>query len=199
MSKITRLAVLVVGLMSLFGIMSASAGAVTWDNSGSTTFHATAGTGTLSSTGVTLSCTGATATGDAPTGSTVANVYDVRGTATFTGCLLSGISTGVHCGFTLTGTTQPTTAVTTTGDVDVTCDVTQFNTKICHISGSDHFIYTNPVAGVATLTLTTGGNLRTSNPPTGTCPLGNGDLAHLSETTFRTTAGTSAPILHRTP
>jgi len=196
MSKITRLAVLVVGLMSLFGIMSATAGAVTWHNTGSTNFTATAGNGTLSSTGVTLTCTGSDASGDAPTGSTVANIYTVRGTATFTGCLLSNIPTHVHCGYTLTGSTQPSAGVTT-GDVDVTCDVSQFGTKICHIAGSDHGIYTNPVSGVGSLTLTTGGNLRTSNPPTGTCPLGNGDLAHLSETTFRTTSA-SPPVITRT-
>ncbi len=196
MSRITRLAVLVVGLMSLFGIMSATAGAVTWHNTGSTNFTATTGPGTLSSTSAALNCTGGTGTGDAPTGSTVAATYLVRGTVTFSGCSLSGISTGVDCAFALTGSTQPA-AGQTTGNVDVTCRVYQFNTQLCHIDGSLHAIYTNPTAGVGTLTITTGGNLTTTNPPAGSCPLGNDDRPHLSHLTFRTTSA-SPPVITRT-
>ncbi len=195
MSRITRLAVLVVGLMSLFGIMSATAGAVTWHNTGSTNFTATTGPGTLSSTSAALNCTGGTGTGDAPTGATVAATYLVRGTVTFSGCSLSGISTGVDCAYTLTGTTQ--SAGVTTGDADVTCRVYQFNAQVCHIDGSVHGLYTNPTAGVGTLTITTGGALITRNPASGTCPLGNGDRAHLSELTFRTTSATP-PVITRT-
>ncbi len=195
MSRITRLAVLVVGLMSLFGIMSATAGAVTWHNTGSTNFTATTGPGTLSSTSAALNCTGGTGTGDAPTGTTIAPQYLVRGTVTFSGCSLSGISTGVDCAYTLTGTTQPV-ATQVTGDADVTCRVYQFNAQVCHIDGSVHGIYTY-AAGLGTLTITTGGNLITRNPASGSCPLGNGDRAHLSELTFRTTSA-NPPHITRT-
>ncbi len=194
MSRITRLAVLVVGLMSLFGIMSATAGAVTWHNTGSTNFTATTGPGTLSSTNSALSCTGGSATGDAPTGSTVGTTYLVRGTVTFSGCVLAGITLGVDCGYTLTGTTQPA-AGQTTGTVDLTCGLYSFGAEICHLAGNAHGIYTNGNPG--TLTITTGGNIITSNPASGSCVLGNGDRAHLSELTFRTTSA-SPPSITRT-
>jgi hypothetical protein len=197
MSKITRLAVLVVGLMSLFGIMSATAGAVTWHNTGATTFTATSGAGTLSSTSAALNCGNATGTGTAAA-LFVGTTYAVSGTATFGSCFLSGITTTVDCGFTLTGTSQPVTRVSTTGSVDVTCDVSQFGTKLCHIEGSVHGTYTRTAgAGDGVLTLSTGGSLNTTNPPSGSCPLGNGDRAHLSELTFTTTSA-NPPVIHRT-
>jgi hypothetical protein len=194
MNRITRLAVLLTGLMSLLGIASATAGAVTWHNSGSTVFTATAGASTLSSTSTGLNCTGATATGTAPAGS-IGPTYSVSGTATFTGCVLLGILTGVDCGYTLTGTTQ--SGSVTSGAVDVTCGVYQFGTKICHIGGSASGTYTNPVSGVGVLSLATGGNLILSNGTSGTCPLGNGDRGHLSALTFRTTSAVP-PVITRT-
>jgi len=194
MSRIMRFAVLVASLMSLFAVMSSTAGAVTWHNSGSTTFTATAGAGTLSSTGASLACTSASGTGTAPA-STVGVTYSVSGTATFSGCTLSGISTGVDCGYTLTGTSQ--SGSVTSGTVDVTCGVYQFGTKLCHIGGSVSGTYTNPVSGVGVLNLATGGNLILSNGPTGTCPLGNGDRGHLSALAFRTTSA-NPPIITRT-
>jgi hypothetical protein len=198
MSKISRLAVLVVGLVSLFGILSASAGAVTWHNMGSTTFTATAGAGTLSSTGASLGCVTATGTGTAPV-LTVGNVYNVSGTATFNNCVLSGIATGVDCAYTLTGNNLDGGNVmgsVVTGSVDVTCGVYQFGTKICHISGSTGGTYTNNVPGV--LTIAASSSLITSNGPTGSCPLGNGDAGALTHLTFTTTSA-NPPTLTRTP
>ena len=107
MSKIARLVVLVTALSSLFAMLSATAGAVTWHNTGGTAFHATGGPGSLSIGSATLACSGSTATGTAPGGSTVAQHYNVTGTITFSPCQLVGQSTYVHCHFNLTGTTQP--------------------------------------------------------------------------------------------
>ena len=194
MSKIVRFAVLVASLMSLFAVMSSTAGAVTWHNSGSTAFTATAGPGTLSSTSASLNCTGASATGTAPA-LTVGATYAVSGTATFTGCSLGGVATGVDCGYTLTGTSQ--SGSVTSGAVDVTCGVYQFGAKLCHIGGSASGTYTNPVSGVGVLALATGGNLITSNGTSGSCPLGNGDRGHLSAFSFRTTSA-NPPVITRT-
>ncbi|MCW2995272.1 MAG: hypothetical protein JWQ18_2767, partial [Conexibacter sp.] len=40
MSKFARFVVLVVSLTSLFGVMSSTAGALTWTNDGGSSFHA---------------------------------------------------------------------------------------------------------------------------------------------------------------
>jgi hypothetical protein len=191
MSKIARFAVLVASLMSLFAVMSSTAGAVTWHNSGSTAFTATAGAGTLSSTGASLGCVSATGTGTAPT-LTVGNVYSVSGTATFNTCTLSGIATGVDCGYTLTGSSQ--TSGVTSGSVDVTCGVYQFGTKLCHIAGSTAGTYTN---STSTLTIAASSTLTTTNGPTGTCPLGNGDKGSLTHLSFKVTSA-SPPVITRT-
>ncbi len=195
MSTLARLAILLVSMLSLFGGAPTTTGAITWHNTGSTAFTATAGANTLTSTFTPWSCGGATMTGDSPTGSTSSAIYSIRGTMSFSSCSLSGIATGVDCAYTFTGATQTGSQVT--GDVDMTCGWYQFNTKICHVAGNVHAIYTNPVAGVGTLTLTTGGKLVMSNPASGTCPLGNGDLAHLSELTIRTTSA-NPPVITRT-
>ena len=196
MSRMTRLAVLALGLVSVLGTLSASAGAVTWDNSGGTAFTATAGAGTLSSTGASLGCLSATGTGTAPV-STVGAFYSVSGTATFNSCVLSGITTSVACGYTLTGTAQDGTGMGSviTGSVDVTCDVTQFSTKLCHIEGSTSGTYTNNVPGV--LTIATSNTLTLTNGGAGTCPLGNGDKGHLTHLTFTTTSA-NPPTITRT-
>jgi hypothetical protein len=164
---------------------------------GATTFTATAGAGTLSSTGASLGCQTADATGDAPI-TTVNNVYSVHGTVTFTTCVLSGISTHVDCSYTLTGAALDGGNVmgsVVTGNVDVTCDVSQFGTKLCHIEGSTPGTYTNSTPGV--LTVATSNTLTTTNGPVGSCPLGNGDKGHLTNLTFTTTSA-NPPTITRT-
>ncbi len=194
MTRIFRLAVMVVGLMSLLGVASATADAVTWHNTGSTAFTATSGPTTFSSTSAAWNCTGETATGDAPAGTTISAIYSIRGTLTFSGCSLSGISTGVDCAFAFTGFTQPA-AGQTTGDLDMTCRMSQFGAQICHFEGGLHGIYAVPSVGV--LTLTTGGNLVVTSPASGSCPLGSNDRVHVSEWTFRTTSA-NPPVITRT-
>lgn len=194
MGKLARFVVLVTALMSLVGVASSTAGAVTWDNSGSTTFTATAGASTLSSTSAALSCTGATATGTAPN-NVVGLTYSVSGTATFSGCSLGGISTGVDCGYTFTGTSQ--TSSVTSGSFDLTCGVYQFGAKICHIGGSMPGSYTNPVGGVGVITIPTNALVFVRDATAVRCPLGNGDRGHSSHMTFRTTSATP-PVITRT-
>ncbi len=194
MGTLTRLIVLAVSVLSLFGGAAATAGAFAWHNTGSTSFTATTGTPTLTSTSARWECTAAHMTGDAPA-ATVGATYFIRGTIGYTGCSFAGVSTGVDCNFTLTLTSQ--SGSQTTGDADMTCRWYQFAAQLCHLAGSLHAVYTNPVSGVGTLTLTTGGNLIAKNPASGSCPLGNGDRVHQSEMTFRTTSA-NPPILTRT-
>src|ERR1044071_3993997 len=80
MSKFARLVVLVTALSSLFAMLSSTAGAVTWHNTGGTSFHATGGPMTYSRASVSLTCSGSTATGAAPGGSTGAQHYNITGT-----------------------------------------------------------------------------------------------------------------------
>jgi hypothetical protein len=185
MSKIARFTVLMVGLSSLFAVLSSTAGAVTWHNRGDTTFTATGGTGTLSSTGVTLGCPGADGSGTVPATPLVAGTLQIAGTVTFTGCTLSGQSIGLDCGYAFTVTTQPSVGVSS-GAVDVTCGVYLAGLKICHISGASTATYTNPSGATAgTFVMGTNNNLAFSNGSVGTCPAGNGDKGHLTALTFR--------------
>jgi hypothetical protein len=201
MSRIVRFAVLVASLMSLFAVMSSTAGAVTWDNSGNTHFTATAGAGTLSSTGVALNCASADATGKTTTPAVGATAALVHATINFTTCLLSGQAVGVECGVTLTATSQ--SGSVTSGSADATCGVYLAGIKVCHIEGSVNGTYTNPSGATAgVLQTTTGGNLRTTNAQSN-CALGNNEPTHLSVLTFRVTNGTGGtgtlgPIITRT-
>jgi hypothetical protein len=198
MSKLSRLAVLVVGLMSLFGVLSSSAGATTWDNSGATAFTASSGPGTLSATDVVLSCSGSTATGTAPA-TAIGLTYSVSGTATFNGCKMSNITTVVDCAYTLTGTTQHGTGMGSiiTGSVGVTCDVAQFGTKVCHIEGSVPGSYVNSTPGVLNIATAASG-LTLTNPPVGSCPLGNGDAGHLTPLSYTVESPGGSPTITKT-
>jgi hypothetical protein len=201
MSRIARFAMMVAALTSLFAMMSSTAGAVTWHNTGDQHFSATGGAGTLSSTAVTLGCTGSDATGTVPASPFVGQTLAVSGTILFTGCTISGSATSVECGYTLTGTTQPTANITT-GTADVTCGVYLTGTKICHIEGNVHGHYINASGTTpGVLTVTPSSNLTLTNGAAGTCPLGNGDkgsLTHLSFNVEPDAAAPFGPILTRT-
>jgi len=192
MSRIARFAVLVAALMSLFAVLSSSAGAVTWTNLGATSFTATGGAGTLSSTSQFLVCSGSDVRGVTTHGVGVLAPV-VHATINFGGgCSLSGQAVGVECGVTLTAASQTTVAPrVTSGTADVTCGVYLAGQKICHLEGPVSGTYTNPVApstpGV--LRTHTGGSLRATNGVSN-CPLGASDLAHLSPLTFTVESGT---------
>ncbi len=194
MDRITRAAVLVVALIGALGALSSSAGAVTWHNTGSTAFTATSGPFTFSTTSAGLNCTGSTSTGTAPS-TTVGVTYSMTMTTTFSGCTLGGVTTGWECNERFTMTSQ--SGGVTSGTLDVTCGIYQYNSKLCHMGGSWPATYTNPVLGVGVLDLVTGGNLFFSNATAGTCPFGNGDRMHASAVTRRTTSA-NPPVITRT-
>jgi hypothetical protein len=206
MSRIARFAVLVAALMSLFAVMSSAAGAVTWHNTGDTAFTASnANAGTLSVTGVNLTCTGASATGTSPAGSTVGTTFTgATGTATFNGCSLSGLPTAVSCSYSLTTSAAATSGTPSVfhGNADALCSVTQFGTEICKVEGLTSGSYTNPVSASSTagrLTLNHSSTLRTTNGSGGSCILGVGEPATLTAQTFTVTAGTGGPTPHLGP
>jgi hypothetical protein len=195
MSKFSRIVVLVTALASLFAVMSSTAGAVTWTNSGGTNFHATGGPGTLSIGSNNLACGGSTATGVAPMSSATSTV--ATGTVVFSPCSLVGQPTFVHCTYTLTA--NAFSGGVTTGTADVTCDARLTAApanSLCHISGSTGGNYTNPTGGAAgKLTLLASTSLVVSNGNVA-CPLGTGN-GSLTEQTLTVTSVAESPVLAR--
>jgi len=199
MSRISRLVVLVTALASLFAVLSSTAGAVTFTNTGSTNFHATAGPGTLtitSSPARDLVCQDATATGTAAMTFTT-----ITGTATFTNCLLVGIHTEVGCSYTFSPSTF--TGISTDGVTSVNCVArlaTTPNTALCNITGALSSVYVNPSGGTpGRLTLQNQSGLTVSNNSDASCsaanvPTGTTRSGDLSETTFTLTDATG-PII----
>ena len=202
MSRIARFVVLVTGLMAMFGVMSSTAGAVHWHNTGGTAFHATGTGGTLSVGANNLVCTGATASGTAPM-TTATSAFTVSGTVTFSPCTLVGQNTNVSCNYTLTGLTQAGSVVTGAADVTCVARLTATGTALCHIEGSTPGTYTNPTAATSTpgkVSLLTSANpsTLTATHSSGTsCTLGTGP-AHLSPQTLTLTSVAESPILTRT-
>ena len=198
MSKIARLVVLVTALSSLFAMLSATAGATTWHNTGGTFFHATGGPITFSRGGVSLTCAGSTATGTAPGGTTVAQHYNITGTLTFQPCMLSGQNAYVHCHYTFTGTTQPVATGSVLGSFTPTClaRLSSLNTPLCHFEGSLPISYTNASGATpGRLTLSASNTLTFTNS-TNPCPLGTGTGA-LTEYTITMTSVVTSPHINR--
>jgi hypothetical protein len=212
MSRIARFTVLVAALASLFAVLSSTAGAVTWHNTGSTSFTATGGPGTLAVTGSggtnNLTCLNSSATGTAPASAATA-IYSVTGTVVFGGpCKISGINSYVDCSYTLTGATFASPV--TSGNADVTCRAGFVGSAaICHIAGSTPGHYTNPsgatagklkVTSSASLTVTGETSATSCSSLLGTATSGVG---HLSAGTGAPVTGGSptalGPVLNRTP
>jgi hypothetical protein len=199
MSKFSRIVVLVTALASLFAVMSSTAGAVTFTNTGGTSFHAVGGAGTLTATrhpgvGSNLTCTASTATG------TVAMDFtSVTGDVTFTGCTLTANPAHVACHFTLTPVlwTNATQAVTS-GSAAVTCTASVGGVPLCHIEGSTPGDYFNPdlpnttgrltLTSSSTLTVTHSNGASSCSSLLGTTPSGPG---HLTEQTINLTGPAS--------
>jgi hypothetical protein len=180
MSRIGRMCVVVASLLSVFGVVSSSVGAVTWSNDGGTSFTATGGPRTLSGGGLSLICSGSDVAGTAATGPFVGTVWSaLSGSTRFTGCTIAGITTEQNCTwtFTATGHLPPVT----NGISDTTCETTQGATKICHFEGSQpaHLIQHGDMRLILTESLT----LTATSVPPGNCPLGNGVLATTSQST----------------
>ena len=197
MNRIIRVAILAAALVSSLGALTSSAGATTWSSDGDTSFRATGTPGTLSLPSVNFSCTDVHATGTM-TGSTTAATWSAaHGTLLFTGCSIAGVTSPTHCAYTLTAQSGVVSGVTT-GALDVTCSVYQFNTKICAITGSVNGTYTNPTATtVGRINTITGGSLMTGVGCAAV--LGGANVAgHLSPLTFHVLGpvGTGPIITH---
>lgn len=193
MSKAIRLRVFIVSLLSVLGALTSSAGAITWHNSGATTFTGTGNGATFETTGLQLSCTGSDVTGTVPA-TTSGALFRSSGTLTFTGCTAAGSPATSECSYTLTGTMQDGTGMGSviTGFMDVTCNTYISNTPFCHTAGTVSGSYSNTVP--AAVTSSTGGSLivRGAN-----CVGGTGDLIHLSPRTI-TSKSTNPPTITRT-
>lgn len=203
MSKIARFAVLITALASLFAVLSSTAGAVTFTNSGGTNFHATGGPGTLTVTGATgntsLSCQGATATGSAGMGA----FGDMSGTVSFAPCTLIGLHTHTVCSWTFTPTVWHA-PVSVTGSMHTTCTETLATspfTSLCRITGATPVNYINPTGATpGKLTLFASGTLQVSNASDASCssagvPTGTTRTGDLSEQTINLTSVANSPIL----
>lgn len=203
MSRISRLAVLVTALASLMGVVSATAGAVTWHNSGNSAFTGTGGAATLSVGANNLACSASSVTGTAPVGSFLTS-YSATGTITLSPCTLAGQNAYVHCGFTATAAAFAVPVTTGVADVNCVARLTSGNTALCTIKGTTPGQYTNP-SGAAkgrTTALTSGTGLTVSHASGTSCLLGTG-TAHLSEQTVTITnasggTGTGGPVINRT-
>ena len=189
----------VIALTSLFAGLSSAAGAVTWDNSGSTAFTASGGSSTLAVGLTNLPCADSSVTGTSPTSSTTGDL--ATGTATFTNCSLVGPA-HVSCTYTLTASSQ--SGAVTFGTMDTTCDLFVFGVLSCHIGGTTPLSYTNPVGttkGKLTLAHSVG-TLRVFNPPSAMCILGNNLGATLTTQTLTITTANGpglGPVITRTP
>jgi hypothetical protein len=206
MNRITRLAVLITALLSLCAITSTATNAVTWHNTGSTAFTATAGATTLTVGGNTLSCSGATVTGTASTSTFVGATWPAAsGTAVFAPCSMAGQTATAHCTFTVTAvswTAGP--PATTAGFVDATChsSLTAGGPVLCVTRGAPPGSFKNPTAPTkASGTMNASSVLTITNGAGASCPFGTG-TATLSETTYSITTANGAglgPIITRTP
>jgi hypothetical protein len=198
MNKFSRIVVIVTALASLFAVLSSTAGAVTWTNTGGTPFHATGGPSTLAVTGSggtnNLTCFSSTATG------TVAMDFaTVTGTVTYPNCSL-GVSVDIGCTYTLVPTGHSGTVPNvTTGTMVMTCIVSlTTGTALCHIQGSTPAHYVNPVLASSTVgrvTLTPSSSLTVTNSSGLSCSFLLGTFTsatgHLSEQTLNLTGPAS--------
>jgi hypothetical protein len=198
MSRISQFSVLVTTLVSVVAVVSSTAAAATWHNTGNTAYTATGGASTLSSAGSSIRCTSVDVTGASFAPSTTA-IDLATLTATFTSCAVDSVLPAhMHCRVTFTGVLQdPSGTVTGTGDVH--CAVTITGASPCTVTGSVGGSYTNPGAGATgrlhilhSAALTVSGN---------TCPLpGSGTLTAQTWAVTNGTGGTGAlgPIFTRT-
>lgn len=202
MSRIARCAVLLVVSVSLAGVWSSTAGAVTWHNSGDTTFSAATNSFPLASTGAGLACLGSTATGTVSGSPFVGATWKaIHGTLTSSGCVLGVPNWTVDCTYDFTASGAIGSPQAITGDLDMTCGFFIVGTEFCHVTGTAAAVYTNPVPTSipGKLTITTGGNLIATNGPAGSCPLGSNDKTHLAALNYNISAATGGPTPHLGP
>lgn len=203
MSKIARIAVLVTALASVLGAMSSTAGAVTWHNTGSTAFTATAGPSTVSVGANSTSCTGASADATAPATST-ATTFPLTWTVRYFPCTIVGQASYWHCHYIVTyfSTSTPPHRWSILYHRFCVKRLTANNTALCTLEGSSPGTYTSPngaTPGAFTLDATS--TLTMTHASGSSCVLGTG-TASSTEQTFTVTAGTPTslgPVVTRTP
>jgi hypothetical protein len=83
----------------------------------------------------------------------------------------------------------------TNGNVDLTCDMTQGGTKICHIEGATPGHLIDPPD--ARMVVTHSSGTRSTHVPPGSCPLGSGPLTSVRYTVTFTSA--NPPDITRRP
>jgi hypothetical protein len=173
-NKISRVAALVTAVLSLLGIMSATAMGTSWTNSGSTAFTATTGAGTLTTSAATLTCSGSTVVGTAGTSGTLPSLV-ASGTASFSGCDIAGVRTYVVACSRWDLRASTIAGGVTNGTLTVACTISVGGNAICTITGTLTARYTNPPGaspGTGAGKLTTGGSGLVVSPVAGrTCPL----------------------------
>jgi hypothetical protein len=195
MSRITRSAILVIGLASLF-VGASSSVAATWHVSGDTTYTATAGVTTLSVTGASLSCLSYSEKGTATVGTyTAAPFTAFRGEGAYSSCTLAGVPSAVDCGYTGTPNGITTNNNTTHhGDIDETCGITVGGVLLCYWSSKRKGVWHNATAPSTFSRWTLGTDTTTTiSNGSGTCPLGNGDTADRSPMAIVLTTATGGP------
>jgi hypothetical protein len=198
MSKIMRIVVLAMSLVSLFGVLSSAAGATTWTNSSDTNFTATSAGMVFSVGAVSLNCTGAasTATGSAAMSTPGAQPVVATGTMTFPSCRLATGHATMDCAYGFTGVALASGVVS--GSADVTCGFYQVNRETCHIQGSTAGTYTNPEGGGrGLLAFSHSATLRMFDGSGGRCSLGTNVAMTLTPMNFQVTSGTGGPTFIR--
>lgn len=208
MSRYVRLVVAAAALLSLFAIASSTAGAVTWHNSGDTTFTATSGPTTLTATGINLTCSGSSFSGKTGTSPFTGIVWTAAsGTGAFTNCVALGIRATTSCTFAVTGTswTAGPPAVMG-GSADVTCTSYVGGSLNCITEGTTPGTYTNPTASTVGSGIAPESNSLKMTNGASACMLGHNVQATITATPLTITAasgGPSAPhtgpIVTRTP
>jgi hypothetical protein len=190
----------VVFTTALIVMTASSAGAVTWANDGATAFHSTASGGTLSVTGSSSGCAGATVTGTATAGAVGVTWAAVHGTAIMTGCTLAGVPSPTDCAYRQTAFSQVSAGPPAVfgGAVHMSCSIYMSNEKVCEIVGSVDGTYTNPTG-------TTGGRVTGFAPGTlrtGACSAGiagSNEPATMTHRAFTSSSPAFSPFITRTP
>jgi hypothetical protein len=203
MSKIARLAVLVAALASLFAVLSSTAGATTFTNSGATSFHGRGFDVRLDVTNGAGGSSGLTCDGVDMTGNVTSGVFTtIAGTITFAPCVLVGLHTKWVCPYTLTPASFAAGVMTGTAAVNcVTTLATGPGTALCNITGSTTVRYTNPTGSTAgRLTLLASHTLSVTNASDASCSAtgvatGTAKVGDLSERTISMTDLANSPAV----
>jgi hypothetical protein len=83
---------------------------------------------------------------------------------------------------------------TVTGTIDWTCGVYIAGSKICHPTGTVEADWVNGSGPTPSRFVWTTSVITVSNGAVGSCPLGNGDKAHLSTLSFNVVPDGAAPF-----